>query len=114
MSYGNILEKADFHSPALKSTLPPSLNIQTSASTKIRSFDQLPGRCLLQKVQKKTPPHVEHKAELKKQRRHTLVVLGTLFLDKFNEQFQVFRIHIRQNAVAEIEDVAGMFGMLTK
>ncbi len=38
--------------------------------------------------------------------RVRLVVFGALFLDKFNEQFQFFRLHIGQNAVTEVKNVA--------
>ena len=56
--------------------------------------------------------HIRRSQEAIKKGR--LVVLGALFLDKFDKQFQVFRIHIGQDTVAEVKYVAGMLGMLTE
>ncbi len=65
-------------------------------------------------VCKKKLPPCRAQGGVKKKRSRALMVLGALFLDEFDEQFQVFRLHIGQNTVAEIENMAGMFGMLTK
>jgi len=41
-----------------------------------------------------------------KKKKNHLMILGTLFLYEFDKKFQVFRIHIGQNAVTEIENMA--------
>ena len=57
-------------------------------------------------LQKKFRPMQNIRRNQKALKKRGLVVLGALFLDKFNEQFQVFRIHIRQNTVTKVENVA--------
>ena len=57
---------------------------------------------------KKSPPPAEAKGGDKEgitTGNERLVVLSALLLDKFNKKLQVFRIHIRQNTVAEVENV---------
>jgi len=57
----------------------------------------------------------KHKATFQRdEKEKRLVVLSALLFNKFDKQLEVFRIHVGQNAMTEIENMPRVLGMLTE